>query len=47
MKEAIFKMTLDFTTTQPAWATAAPANPPINVWEELEGMPRYHGQQIP
>src|SRR5688572_20567263 len=25
-----------------AAATAAPHNPPINAWLELEGMPKYH-----
>ena len=26
---------------KPAWAIAAPANPPINVCEEEEGMPNH------
>ena len=25
-----------------AWAMAAPAKPPIKVWDELEGIPCHH-----
>ena len=34
-----FKISPDATTSQPAWATAAPAKPPIKVCEEEEGIP--------
>ena len=31
-----------FKTSNPAQATAAPANPPISVWEEDDGRPIHH-----
>ena len=42
IKEAVFSTTAEFTAENPpAWAIAAPANPPINVCDEEEGMPDH------
>src|SRR5574344_1093681 len=50
MKEAILPMTSPFTASVPnvsyplpimALIIAAPANPPIRVWDEEEGMPNH------
>ena len=42
MNPAVFKITsLSSTLNVPAWATAAPAKPPIRVCDELEGIPNH------
>ena len=41
IKLAVLRMMGEFTAFQPPAAMAAPANPPIRVWEEEEGIP-YH-----
>ena len=41
IKEAVLIITEEFTALKPAQATAAPAKPPIRVWDEEEGIP-YH-----
>src|SRR5579862_3848990 len=33
---------LPWTVNEPAWATAAPMNPPSRVCEELDGIPNHH-----
>src|SRR5580704_16155957 len=35
-------ITSAWTKHPPACASAAPTNPPINVWEELDGIPSHH-----
>ena len=41
MKDATLPITLRLTTFKPPCATAAPANPPINVCDELDGIPNH------
>src|SRR4051812_4422763 len=36
-----FPVLYQLTAWMPAWAIAAPANPPISVCEELEGIPNH------
>ena len=42
MNKATFKISAPAITSNPACATAAPANPPMSVWEEDEGIPSHH-----
>ena len=42
MKAAIFKMILSWIASNPFAMMAAPANPPIRVCEEEEGIPFHH-----
>jgi len=47
MKAAIFRIMFNWIASKPCAMIAAPANPPIRVWEEEEGMPfhqvnRFH-----
>jgi hypothetical protein len=39
---AILRMTMLCTDAKPLAAMAAPANPPMSVCEEEEGMPNHH-----
>lgn len=41
IKAAVLRMIGELTALKPPAATAAPANPPIKVWEEEEGMPSH------
>src|SRR5262245_6346785 len=41
MNAAVFRRPSGTRLPTPALATAAPDNPPISAWEELEGMPPY------
>ena len=41
MNAAVFSTTAELTALKPTLATAAPANPPINVCEEEEGIPSH------
>jgi hypothetical protein len=41
MKTPILRSPGTMKTLKPAWATAAPANPPTRACEELVGMPAY------
>ena len=47
MKAAIFRIMFNWIASKPCAMIAAPANPPIRVWEEEEGIPfhqvnRFH-----
>ena len=42
IKEAVFMITDELTASKPAQATAAPANPPISVCDEEDGIPNHH-----
>jgi hypothetical protein len=42
IKEAVFITGAELIALKvPAWAIAAPAKPPINVWDEEEGIPDH------
>ena len=41
IKLAVFKITALLMVLNPPWAIAAPANPPINVWDDDEGIPNH------
>ena len=41
IKLAVFRIIGEFTALNPPAAIAAPANPPIKVWEEEEGIPSH------
>src|SRR5262249_4823794 len=41
-KSAVLPRPAGTRLLKPARATAAPANPPISAWEELDGIPPYH-----
>src|SRR4030095_7011591 len=41
IKLAVFKIIVLLIVLNPPWAIAAPANPPINVCEEEEGIPNH------
>ncbi len=41
IKLAVFKITAPLIVANPPCAIAAPAKPPIRVWEEEEGIPNH------
>ena len=41
MKMSVFVQPAGMIATKPAFATAAPAYPPMSAWDELVGRPKY------